>query len=115
MDDQRRANGVAQLADTDLAIVVVKRVVGTEKIPEIEQILSTGAVCLTLLNAAQASGWGATWLTGWAVTDPAMAHDGLGLAEGEWVAGIVHIGTESAVPPERPRPDVGALVTWLDR
>jgi hypothetical protein len=36
----------------------------------------------------------------------------LGLAEGEWVAGLIHIGTETAVPPERPRPDPDTLITW---
>ena len=36
------------------------------------------------------------------------------LAPGEWLAGFVYIGTCETAPPERPRPDVPALVTWLD-
>jgi hypothetical protein len=29
------------------------------------------------------------------------------------VAGFIHIGTERAAPPERPRPDLSAIVTWV--
>jgi hypothetical protein len=40
---------------------------------------------------------------------------GLGAAPEEFVAGFVHIGTETAAPPERPRPDIATITTWLDR
>jgi nitroreductase len=113
LEDEKRLKGVAQFAEADLVVAVVKRPLPTDRIPEIEQTLSAGAVCLTLLNAALASGWGACWLTGWHVTDPAFAAEGLGLAPGEWVAGLIHIGTETAEPPDRPRPDVAALTTWV--
>lgn len=114
LDDERRAKGVAQFADSNLAIAVVKCARSTEKIAEIEQLLSTGAVCISLLNAAQAAGWGGNWLTGWAVEDAEFRRDGLGLQPGEWVAGLIHLGTEGAVPPERPRPDMDRIVTWRD-
>jgi nitroreductase len=84
----------------------------SEKIPPIEQTLSAGAACLSLLNAALASGWGASWLTGWAAYDRRLLEAALGLAADEWVAGFVHIGTEGAAPPERPRPDLDAVVDW---
>jgi nitroreductase len=115
LDPDRLAKGVSQFGAADLAVVVVKVPRPTEKIPETEQILSAGAVCLGLLNAAEASGWGANWLTGWAVSDATFAQTGLGLSPGEWVAGIIHIGTESATPPDRPRPDISAITTWADQ
>jgi hypothetical protein len=31
------------------------------------------------------------------------------------VAGFIHIGTETRVPPERPRPDMDAITTWMSR
>jgi len=108
-----QAKGVAQFTDSNLAIAVVKCPRSTEKIAEIEQVLSVGAVCISLLNAALAAGWGANWLTGWAVEDAAFREQGLGLLPGEWVAGLIHVGTEGAVPPERPRPDLGHVVTWV--
>jgi nitroreductase len=108
------AKGVAQFTDSNLAIAVVKCPRSTEKIAEIEQVLSVGAVCISLLNAALAAGWGANWLTGWAVEDQAFREVGLGLLPGEWVAGLIHVGTEGTVPPERPRPDLGSVVTWVN-
>lgn len=106
------AKGISQFSESPLTVAVIRVPRPTEKIPENEQILSAGAVCLSLLNAALASGWGACWLTGWPAHDRDFARRALNLDPGEWVVGFVHIGTEGAVPPERPRPDVAALITW---
>ena len=103
-----------QFADADLVVAVVAAPRPSDKVPEGEQVLSAGAVCLSLLNAALASGWGANWLTGWMATDRAFLQRGLGLAAHEFVAGFIHIGSESIAPPERPRPDVAALTSWVD-
>jgi nitroreductase len=103
-----------QFADAHLAVVVVASPKASEKIPAIEQTLSAGAVCLALVNAALAAGWGANWLTGWAVHDRHFATNELGLAPEEFVAGVIHIGTDTAAPPDRPRPDLARVVTWLE-
>jgi len=102
-----------QFADADLVVAVVSSPVLSRKIPEIEQILSAGAVCLSMLNAALASGWGANWLTGWMASDRTFLRNGLSLSKSEFVAGFIHIGTERNIPPERPRPDVKAITTWI--
>lgn len=94
-----------------LIVAVIASPKPSEKIPEIEQTLSAGAVCLSLVNAALASGWGACWLTGWAAMD-AQVQAELGLGPQEWIAGFIHIGTSTTQPPERPRPDLSAIVTW---
>ena len=96
-----------------LAVVVVESPKTSEKIPALEQTYSAGAVCLALLNAALAAGWGANWLSGWPSHTPSFCATGLGLSAEERVAGIIHIGTERAAPPERPRPDVDAITTWV--
>lgn len=114
IDADRTAKATAQFRDADLAVAVVAAPKPSDKIPRIEQIYSAGAVCLALLNAALASGWGANWLSGWASHDAAFVHDGLHLAAHESIAGFIHIGTETAPPPERPRPDIDGLVTWAD-
>ena len=105
----------AQYAGAPLAVMVVSSPKPSEKIPEFEQLLSAGAACLSLLNAGLASGWGANWVTGWAVYDARFRAEGLGLAEHERVAGVVIIGTAGSAPPDRPRPDLGAIVTWVER
>lgn len=93
-----------------VVVVVVSRPDRTTKIPEVEQELSAGAACMNLLHAVHALGYAATWVTGWAATDPAALRV-LGVGEGERVAGFVHIGTAKETPPERKRPDLDALVT----
>ncbi|PCJ75180.1 MAG: nitroreductase [Rhodobacteraceae bacterium] len=102
-----------QFADAGLVVAVVSSPVPSPKVPEIEQILSAGAVCLSMLNAALASGWGANWLTGWMASDRSFLRHGLSLSKSEFVAGFIHIGTERMTPPERPRPDVEAITTWV--
>ncbi len=107
------AKGVSQFAQSPLCIALVSVPRGTDKVPQIEQTLSVGAAGMQLLNAALAAGWGACWLTGWVAHDSRFAAPALGLAPGEWVAGLVHIGTQTTAPPERPRPALDALVTWV--
>ncbi|MDP5362559.1 MAG: nitroreductase [Paracoccaceae bacterium] len=102
-----------QYANADLAIAVISAPKPSEKIPQIEQVYSAGAVCLALVNAALAAGWGANWLSGWASHDRDFIREGLGLADHESVAGFIHLGSESSAPPERPRPDLDAITTWV--
>jgi nitroreductase len=91
-----------------LTLAVISRVQPGE-IPEWEQRLSSGAVCMTLIIAAQAMGYGANWITDWYAYDEAAGRL-LGLGDGERVAGFVHLGTSSEPPLERVRPDVAAVV-----
>jgi nitroreductase len=77
--------------------------------------MTAGSVCFALLVAAQAYGFGAQWLTGWAAYDSLVA-ERLGLAETERVAGFIHIGTPKVEAPERERPDpVKLLSEWTPR
>jgi len=107
------AKARSQYADAHLAVAVIEVPRPSPKVPAIEQTYSAGAVCLALLNAALAAGWGANWLTGWPVHDRDFVTGGLGLAAGERVAGLIHIGTETTAPPERPRPDIDAITQWV--
>ena len=83
------------------------------RIPEQERLLSAGCACFALLQAAQALGFGANWLTGWPAYDPNV-HALLGMGEHERVVGFVHIGTPTMTVPERERPDARTLLTdWV--
>jgi len=105
-DDDQIEKTSRQFADAGAVITVIVSLVPSEKIPPQEQLLSAGGVCLAALNAALASGWGANWLTGWTAFDRKFLSDSLNLKDHEFVAGYIHIGTETAAPPERPRPDL---------
>ncbi|MCG7493728.1 nitroreductase [Thalassobius sp. Cn5-15] len=113
LDEVQVQKGVDQFANGNLAIAVVEIIKPNEKVPAVEITYSAGAACLQLLNAALASGWGANWLSGWASHDRDFVAQGLGLADDERIAGLIHIGTEKTVPPERPRPDLEAVTTWV--
>lgn len=102
----------SQFDQSHCAVAVITSPKPSEKTPEIEQVYSAGAVCLALLNAALAAGWGANWLSGWVSHDRVFVESELGLAPHEQVAGFIHIGTETNRPPERPRPDVTAITKW---
>lgn len=95
-----------------LILTVIAHLHEHSKVPVIEQILSAGTVCFTLLQAAQALGFGAQWLTGWAAYDAGVLQH-LGLAENERIVGFVHLGTATQTAPERRRPDWREHVsTW---
>ena len=113
-DPDKRPKSVAQYALADLAIVVVSVPKSTVKVPLAEQVYSAGAVCMGVLHAATALGFGANWLSGWPSYDRVFVTEGLGLAPDESMAGIIHIGTVGEVVPDRPRPDLARITTWAD-
>lgn len=113
LDDDQRQKTINQYANADLAVAVISSPKDSPKVPHIEQVYSAGAACLALLNASLAAGWGANWLSGWASHDPVFRKRGLDLADHEVIAGFIHIGTEKTAPPERPRPDLDAITTWV--
>lgn len=84
-------------------VTVVGQPVRGHKVPEIEQLLSGGAVCLSLLHAAHALGFAAQWLTSWVAYDPVVKAR-LGLDNDEQVLGFIHIGSAAEPASERPRP-----------
>ena len=113
LDAEKVEKGRAQFDQGNLAVAVIEVQKPSEKIPALEQTYSAGAVCLALLNAALASGWGANWLSGWPSHDRGFMREALGLNDNERIAGFLHIGTETSAPPERPRPDLTEITTWM--
>jgi nitroreductase len=101
-----------RLARAPLVIAVVSRARPHAKIPEWEQVLSAGAVCMNLLTAAAALGYGASWITEWYAFDRRVL-DAMGLAADERIAGFVHIGSTAEKPADRPRPALADIVSRL--
>lgn len=113
-DAEKIAKGRGQYDLGQLAVVVISSPKPVEKIPLAEQILSAGALCMNVVHAATAAGWGACWLTGWPAHDATFCARAFGCSGEETVAGIIHIATPgaSALPPDRPRPDLARIVRW---
>jgi nitroreductase len=112
LDDEQTSKGRGPYDRGLLAVAVIFSPKPSPKVPEAEQFLSAGALCLGVVNAAEASGWGANWLSGWPSHDAVFAAQAFGLAPGERVAGIIHIATVAADTPDRPRPDIDRLTSW---
>ncbi len=109
-DDEKVAFEARRLSHAPLIIGVVSTAAPHAKIPEWEQELSAGAVCMNILIAAQAMGFGASWLTNWFSFDRDVL-TAFGLSESERMAGFVHIGTPTAVPADRERPVLAHIVS----
>jgi nitroreductase len=99
-----------RLARAPLVIAVVSRAGPHVKIPEWEQQLSAGAASMSLVLAAHAMGYAASWITEWYAYDRRVL-DTLGVAPSERIAGFVHIGRPAKPPEERERPKLGDIVT----
>jgi nitroreductase len=99
-----------RLTRAPLVIAVVSRAVAHVKIPEWEQVLSSGAAAMSLVIAAHALGYAASWITEWYAYDPRVL-DALGLKPEEKIAGFVHIGRAGKPPEDRPRPSLDSIVT----
>jgi nitroreductase len=94
-----------------LVVLVISSPALLAKIPVREQEASAAAVCMNMLHAAHAYGFGADWVTGWAA-DSEGAAAFYGLDRHERVIGIIHIGTFSERPNDRPRPDLDRIVRF---
>jgi nitroreductase len=99
-----------RLARAPLVVAVVSRAGPHLKIPEWEQQLSSGASAMSLVFAAHAMGYAASWITEWYAYDRRVL-DALGLAPNERITGFVHIGRPGKPPEDRPRPDLTAIVS----
>lgn len=80
------------------------------KIPEFEQLMTCGAVCMNLLHAAHALGYASVWLSGWTAYDRRVLN-AIGLDESERLAGWIHLGTQTERREDRERPNLDDIVT----
>ena len=82
------------------------------KIPEWEQVLSAGAVCTTILYAAQALGYAAQWVTEWYAYNKNIIKELGGDPEKDKIAGFIYIGSKNKDPKERTRPNKDDYVSY---
>lgn len=96
-----------------ILIVVSSRIDRARQIPEIEQLMSCGAVCQNLLNASVILGYAAQWLTEWPAFDENVK-SALHVPQDQHIIGFIYIGTAKAAPSERPRPSLDDVVSYLE-
>jgi nitroreductase len=100
----------ARLLRSPTVVAVISRTVPNPAAPEWEQILSCGAACMNLCLAANAMGFGTSWITEWYAYSQGV-RTALKLAENERVAGFIYIGTQKEKQIDRDRPDLDKITT----
>lgn len=111
LPDQRLEQERKRLSRAPLVIGVVSHPVEHPRIPEWEMFLSAGVAAFNIVLAANALGYATNWVTNWFSSDPEGRRI-LGLAPGERMVGLIHIGSFDGNVPERPRPDPKELTTF---
>ncbi|CVI62024.1 MULTISPECIES: nitroreductase family protein [Agrobacterium] len=112
LDLQQQEAERTRFTRAPVVIAVISTAKPHFKIPEWEQVMSAGAVCLNLIFAANAGGFAANWLTEWLAFDSAFLTE-IEVGAEEKVAGFIHIGSTTFPPVERPRPELADVVTWV--
>ena len=112
-EDKFIAIETSRLQRAHTVIAVLSSPVEHPKIVEWEMALSAGAVCTTLLYAAQSMGYAAQWLTEWYAYNDAMLTRLGGVAGHDRIAGFIYIGEKIKDPMERTRPDLDDVVRFL--
>ena len=97
-----------------ILITVTSHIQQNHKIPELEQLLSGGSVCTTLLYAAQLQGFAAQWVTEWPAFHPEIKA-AFGCAAQDHILGFLYIGSASKDsndrPKDRTRPQLTDVIT----
>jgi len=91
-------------------VAVISRVTPNPAAPEWEQVLSCGAACFNLCLAANALGFGTSWITEW-YSYSRTVQAALGLERNERVAGFIYIGTAKEQQSDRDRPQLDQIVS----
>ena len=108
--DAEKAAERNRFARAPLCLAVLSTPVQDSK-PVWEQEMSAAAVCMNILHAANALGYGAKWLTEW------VAYHGdilsaLGGRASDKIAGFIYLGTKKTETDDRARPKLSDVVEW---
>jgi nitroreductase len=96
-----------------MVVVSLMSVKPHKKVPEIEQILSSGAAVQNLLMAAHLSDIGAMWRTGSLAFNRHLM-DRLGLADNEQITGFIYLGQEEGRKASIRHPEPAKFIQWFD-
>ena len=94
-----------------MVIVAIVKIVEHRKVPEIEQVLSTGASVQNLIMAAHFMNSGAIWRTGDLAFSRVLMNE-IGLAEDESIAGFIYLGKEEGTKKSVPNVEQSDFVEW---
>ncbi|MHA3051727.1 nitroreductase family protein [Acinetobacter sp. ANC 4640] len=94
-----------------ILVLALTQIVEHPKVPEYEQILSSGAAVENFLLSLQSQGFAAMWRTG-AVVESVTLKAALGLQAHDLISGIIYVGTADKNLPARATVDLTAYVSY---
>ena len=97
----------------DKIIAVIYTPADSQKIPNWEMMLSTGAVCQNITIAAQSLNYAVQWVTEWYSYNNKMLEYLGGRPGIDRISGFIYIGHKVEEPNERRRPDPEKVVSYL--
>lgn len=109
LDEEKLARNRRKPLRAPLLLVVAATPVAHPKAPEIEQVLSAGALAHGILLGLQAKGYAGMWRTGAPAYDP-QVKEALGLRGEDHIVAFLYAGTPTTPAPEMARPTVATHV-----
>ncbi|MDC1383340.1 nitroreductase [Candidatus Puniceispirillum sp.] len=103
----------SRMQRADVVIAVISKPIQHKNIQQWEMHLSAGAVCTTLLYAAQSYGYAAQWLTEWYAYNNKVLRALGGVPGEDRIAGFIFIGEKIKNPVERTRPNPELIVSYF--
>ena len=94
-----------------MVVVAIAEHKGHEKVPHIEEVVSTGAGIQNMVIGAYALGFGAYWRTGPLAYNQHLKSL-LGLSEQDTIVGFLYLGTSAIETKSKPVPEVTDSVRW---
>ncbi len=105
----------SRILGVPLVIAIGAKIKTTGPIPEIEQLLSTGAAAMNMLNAIHVLGYGGLWVTGGHAYDRDV-NEALGFSWPDRLIGMLFVGTpQVAARLARPASADYVRMDWFDR
>ena len=103
----------SRMQRADTVIAVISKPIEHKSIQQWEMHLSAGAVCTTLLYAAQSYGYAAQWLTEWYAYNNEVLIALGGVPGEDRIAGFIYIGEKIKNPVERTRPNSELVISYF--
>ena len=98
-----------------MVAIVIAGIQEHPKVPEIEQVISTGCAAYAMILALNDLGYGCMWRTGAFAYQPRVK-EALGVASSDHIVGFIYTGTRSAATVKKASPpEFNERVVFIDR
>lgn len=100
LDEAARSKLINMPKRAPMIIMVATNIKAHPKVPEVEQLLSAGAMVQNLLLALQALGYRSIWRTGLLMNEP-LVKNHFNIDDKDTICGFIYVGSSDIIMPER--------------